>query len=54
MKLIIGFEYVRKDGFQENPEADVKVTSKQNLNMRVRPCRFHKAHFQEKYLRLMQ
>jgi hypothetical protein len=54
MKLIIGFEYFSENGFQENPEADVKVTFKRKLNVRVRPCKFHKARFQEKYLRLMQ
>jgi hypothetical protein len=54
MKLIIGFEYFSENGFQENPEADVKVTFKRKLNMRVRLRRFHKARFQEKYLRLMQ
>ncbi len=53
IKLIIGFEFVSEDGFQENPEADVKVTSERSINMRIRPCRFYKAHFQEKYLRLM-
>jgi hypothetical protein len=42
-----------KGGFQENPEADVKVTSKQNINVWVRPCKFYKARFQEKYLRLI-
>ena len=42
-----------KDGFQENPEADVKVTSKQSINVRVRLHRFYKARFQEKYLRLI-
>ena len=53
MKLIIGFEYVRKDGFQENPEADVKVTSKQSINISIRRSKFYKARFQEKHLRLI-
>ena len=43
-----------EDGFQENPEADVKVTSKQSIHVGIRPRRFYKARFQEKYLRLIQ
>ncbi len=53
IKLIIGFEFVSEGGFQENPEADVKVTSEQSINILIRQDRFYKAHFQEKYLRLM-
>ncbi len=53
IKLIIGFEFVSEGGFQENPEADVKVTSEQSINILIRQDRFYKAHFQEKYLRLI-
>ena len=54
IKLIIGFEFVSEGGFQENPEADVKVTPKQSINVRFRSHRFYRARFQEKYLRLIQ
>ena len=54
IKLIIGFEFVSEDGFQENPEADVKVTFKRNLNFLLRQDKFYKARFQEKYLRLIK
>lgn len=55
MKLIIGFEYVSKEDSQENPGMTTLMwTSKRSLNVSVRRDKFHKAHFQEKYLRLIK